>query len=534
MASLINAAVGEKKLYDIFIIGGGVNGCGVARDAAGRGLSVALAEMNDIASATSSSSTKLFHGGLRYLEHFEFRLVREALIEREVLLKAMPHISWPLRFVLPYSRTMRFKVNTPLSHFLAVLFPWMKGQRPAWLIRFGLFLYDYMGARKILPPTKVIDLKNDKTGNPLKDSFQRAFEYSDCWVEDSRLVILNARDARQRGARIMPRTEVVCAERRGSCWRILTKNTETGESSTFLAKCLINAAGPWVEDIIKNKVKQTSSCELRLVRGSHLVTHKLYDHEKSYFLQGEDGRVIFTIPYEKDFTLIGTTDVDHSDLAQQPFCSEEEKDYLLAFASSYFRTRVQRTDIVASFSGVRPLYNDGAINASAATRDYFLRLDDENDIPLINIFGGKITTYRKLAESVMQALSPFFSNMSGSWTAGVPLPGGDFPVNGFEQLLSDIEDKYPFLPDGVAWRLARAYGTDTWVILGEAQSLDDLGEDFGAGVYAAELNWSIEHEWVSSAEDFVWRRTRRGLLLSADQVTKINNYVELNRVKLTT
>ena len=255
MASLINAAVGEKMLYDIFIIGGGVNGCGVARDAAGRGFSVALAEMNDIASATSSSSTKLFHGGLRYLEHFEFRLVREALIEREVLLKAMPHISWPLRFVLPYSRKMRFEINTPLSHFLALLFPWMKGRRPAWLIRFGLFLYDYMGARKILPPTKVIDLKSDKTGNPLKDSFLRAFEYSDCWVEDSRLVILNARDAKRRGAHILPRTEVVCAERQDRCWRILTKNTETGESSTFLARCLINAAGPWVEDIIKNKVK---------------------------------------------------------------------------------------------------------------------------------------------------------------------------------------------------------------------------------------------------------------------------------------
>jgi len=534
MAGLIDTAGGEKKLYDIFIIGGGVNGCGVARDAAGRGLSVALAEMNDIASATSSSSTKLFHGGLRYLEHFEFRLVREALIEREVLLKAMPHISWPLRFVLPYSRTMRFKVNTPLSHFLAVLFPWMKGRRPAWLIRFGLFLYDYMGARKILPPTKVIDLKNDKTGNPLKDSFLRAFEYSDCWVEDSRLVILNARDAKRRGAHILPRTEVVCAERQDRCWRILTKNTETGESSTFLARCLINAAGPWVEDIIKNKVKQRSSGELRLVRGSHIVTRKLYDHEKSYLFQGEDGRVIFTIPYETDFTLIGTTDVDHSDLSQQPFCSEEEKDYLLAFASSYFRTAVQRTDIVASFSGVRPLYNDGAINASNATRDYFLRLDDENDIPLVNIFGGKITTYRKLAESVMKALTPFFSNMSGNWTAGVPLPGGDFPVDGFGQLLSDIEEKYHFLPDGVAWRLARAYGTDTWVILGEARSLDDLGEDFGAGVYAVELNWCIKREWVSSAEDFVWRRTRRGLLLSAEQVTKINNYVELNRVRLTT
>ena len=348
------------------------------------------------------------------------------------------------------------------------------------------------------------------------------------------MVILNARDAKQRGARIMPRSEVVRAERRDGCWQVLTKDRETGNSSTFFAKCLVNAAGPWVEDIIKNKVNKTSDGELRLVRGSHIVTRKLFEHEKSYFFQGEDGRVIFTIPYENDFTLIGTTDVDHSDLAEQPVCSEGEIDYLLTFASIYFNKAVQRTDIVASFSGVRPLYNDGASNASAATRDYFLRLEDEKDIPLINIFGGKITTYRKLAESVMQALAPFFAQMSGSWTAGASLPCGDFHVDGFEQLVSDIEDKYPFLPNGVAWRLVRAYGTDTWAILGEAQSVGDLGDDFGAGVYAAELDWAIAHEWVSSAEDFVWRRTRRGLFLSADQVTKINNYVERNRVKLTT
>ena len=533
MPDLPNNSEDVNKLYDIFVIGGGVNGCGIARDASGRGMSVVLAEMNDIASATSSSSTKLFHGGLRYLEHFEFRLVREALIEREILLKAMPHISWPLRFVLPYNRIMRFDMNTPLSRFLARCFPWIKGRRPAWLIRLGLFIYDHMGARKILPATTVIDLKKDETGNPLNDQFLRAFEYSDCWVEDARLVVLNARDAKQNGARIMPRTEVVRAERQDGNWQVLTKDRETGKNSTFFAKCLVNAAGPWVEDIIKNKVNQTSDGELRLVRGSHLVTRKLYEHEKSYFFQGEDGRVIFTIPYEKDFTLIGTTDVDHSDVAEQPVCSEEEIDYLLASASSYFRRAVQRTDIVASFSGIRPLFNNGASNASATTRDYFLRIDNEGGVPLINIFGGKITTYRKLAESVMQALSPFFSKMSGNWTAGASLPGGDFPVDGFEQLVSDIENKYPFLPNGVAWRLVRAYGTDTWGILGEAQSLDDLGEYFGAGVYAAELDWGIAHEWVSSAEDFVWRRTRRGLLLSADQITKINNYVERNRVKLT-
>ena len=274
---------GAKNIYDFFIIGGGVNGCGVARDASGRGMSVALAEMNDIASATSSSSTKLFHGGLRYLEYFEFRLVREALIEREVLLKAMPHISWPIRFVLPYNHNMRFETKTPLSRFLAGLFPWMGGSRPAWLIRLGLFLYDHMGGRKILPATTVIDLTEDESGKPLKDVFLSAFEYSDCWVEDSRLVVLNARDAKQRGALIMPRTKVVSAERRDGCWQVVTEDIESGLNSIFFAKCLINAGGPWVEDIIKNKVHQSSKDELRLVRGSHIVTRKLYEHSKSYF-----------------------------------------------------------------------------------------------------------------------------------------------------------------------------------------------------------------------------------------------------------
>lgn len=522
-----------EQPYDLFIIGGGVNGCGIARDAAGRGLSVGLAEMNDIASATSSSSTKLFHGGLRYLEYFEFRLVREALIEREILLQAMPHISWPLRFVLPYSRTMRFETKTPLSRILAGAFPWMRGRRPAWLIRLGLFLYDHMGGRKILPGTKVIDLAGDESGKPLKDVFRKAFEYSDCWVEDSRLVVLNARDARKRGAQIMPRTKVVSAERRDGVWRIETHNSETDRRSIFSAKCLINAGGPWVEDIIRNKVHRPSRDGLRLVRGSHIVTRKLYEHEKCYFFQGEDGRIIFTIPYENEFTLIGTTDVDHPDLAASPVCSDEETDYLLAFASSYLETPVERDDIVASFSGVRPLYNDGAGTASAATRDYVLRLDDEGGLPLLNIFGGKITTYRKLAESVMTEIRPFFGSMSGSWTATAPLPGGDFAVDGFEQLVFEAETKYPFMPDGAARRLVRAYGTDVWIILKEIDTADDLGTDFGAGVFAAELDWVVKNEWVSSAEDFVWRRTRLGLRLSAQQIAAIDNYVSQRHAAMT-
>ena len=524
---------GAKNIYDFFIIGGGVNGCGVARDASGRGMSVALAEMNDIASATSSSSTKLLHGGLRYLEYFEFRLVRESLIEREVLLKAMPHISWPIRFVLPYNHTMRFGTKTPLSRLLAGLFPWMRGSRPAWLIRLGLFLYDHMGGRKILPATAVIDLKKDVSGKPLKDVFLSAFEYSDCWVEDSRLVVLNARDAKQRGALIMPRTKVVSAERRDGCWQIVTEDIESGLNFIFFAKCLINAGGPWVEDIINNKLNQSSKNELRLVRGSHIVTRKLYEHAKSYFFHGEDGRVIFAIPYENNYTLIGTTEVEHPDLAKHPVCSDEEIEYLLASVSNYFKRPVQRSDIITSFSGVRPLYNDDANNTTAATRDYVLRLDDEGGIPLINIFGGKITTYRKLAESVMREVAPFFEKMSGSWTAGVTLPGGGFCLDGFEHLVNEIKTKYPFLPRGVARRLVRAYGTDTWLILDQIHSVDDLGEDFGEGVYGAELDWAIEHEWVSSAEDFVWRRTRLGLRLSKNQIAKINNYVKCNRLELT-
>ena len=503
------------KPYDIFIIGGGVNGCGIARDASGRGLSVALAEMHDLASGTSSASTKLFHGGLRYLEYFEFRLVREALVEREVLLKAMPHISWAMRFVLPYSRA--------------------SGRRPAWLIRLGLFLYDHIGGRKILPSTKSIDLTIDASGQPLKDIFRRGFEYSDCWVEDSRLVVLNARDAALRGARIMPHTKVINARRQDGLWHIETRDS-TGAKSIFSAKCLINAGGPWVEDILKHKVNQPSKDSVRLVRGSHIITRKLFAHEKCYALQGKDGRIIFAIPYEQDFTLIGTTDIDHADLATPPRCSDAEIDYLLGFASNYFKTPVGRDDIVARFSGIRPLYNDGAGNASAATRDYVLRLDDESGddesgddvagVPLLNIFGGKITTHRKLAEAALAELARFFPKMSGNWTAGVALPGGDFAVDGFETLVAEIETQYAFLPAGVARRLVRAYGTDARRILAGIKSAEDLGDDFGAGIYAAELDWAVKHEWVASAEDFIWRRTRLGLRLNADEIARIDQYVK--------
>ena len=519
---------GKAVDFDLFVIGGGINGCGIARDAAGRGMNVALAEMNDLASATSSASTKLFHGGLRYLEFFEFRLVREALIEREVLLEAMPHISWPMRFVLPYHADMRFVGNTPLSKLLGLIMPWMKGRRPAWLIRLGLFMYDHLGGRKILPPTMTVNLEDDPAGAPLHDKFVKAFEYSDCWVEDSRLVVLNARDAEQRGAHIMTHTKVILAERGSDNWIIHTEDCDNGKRQRFTAKALVNAGGPWVENIIKNTACINSSDGLRLVRGSHIVTHKLYDHDRCYFFQGNDGRICFAIPYEGTFTLIGTTDVDHDDPDNLPVCSPEEQAYLQEFASTFFKQQVSDEDIVWTYAGVRPLYNDGAASATAATRDYVLCVDAVNSIPLLNVFGGKITTYRKLAESAMAELTkylPSLNGTAGNWTARVTLPGGDFPVEGFDGLCVAIAKRYEFLSDAHIKRLARAYGTEVFDMLGKCTKSADLGTHFGADIYAAELDWSIKHEWVQSAEDFVWRRTRLGLKLTKTQISKIDNFI---------
>lgn len=519
----------DKKMdFDLFVIGGGINGCGIARDAAGRGLDVGLAEMNDLASATSSASTKLFHGGLRYLEFFEFRLVREALIEREVLLEAMPHISWPMRFVLPYHADMRFVGNTPLSKLLGGVMPWMKGRRPAWLIRLGLFIYDHLGGRKILPPTRTINLQQDPAGAPLDDKFAKAFEYSDCWVEDSRLVVLNARDAEQRGAHIMTRTKVTLAERGADGWIIHTEDGETGMRQRFTAKALVNAGGPWVESIIHNTARINSTDGLRLVRGSHIVTRKLYDHDRCYFFQGSDGRICFAIPYEGDFTLIGTTDVDHDDPNDLPVCSPEEQAYLLEFVSGFFNRTISDDDVVWSYAGVRPLYNDGAASATAATRDYVLRIDAAQNIPLLNVFGGKITTYRKLAESAMAELTeylPALNGVAGNWTARVTLPGGNFAVDGFDDLCAMIGKQYAFLDDAHVQRLVRAYGTEVFDMLSTCTGKADLGTHFGADIYAVELAWSVEHEWVRSAEDFVWRRTRLGLKLNAAQIKAIDKFI---------
>ncbi|MEO0937399.1 MAG: glycerol-3-phosphate dehydrogenase [Pseudomonadota bacterium] len=499
---------------DIFIIGGGINGCGIARDAAGRGLSVVLAEQGDLGGATSSASTKLFHGGLRYLEFFEFGLVRSALKEREVLLRAMPHIAWPMRFVLPYAPDMRFDSETPTSRLLSRIMPWAKGRRPAWLLRFGLFLYDTLGGRALLPATQTLNLRSAPEGAPLQDRFAKAFEYSDVWVEDSRLVLLNARDAEARGATILTRTRVTNATRADDLWRI-----EAG-GQTYFARHLVNAGGPWVSEILSGVIRQNAPSAIRLVRGSHIVTRRLFDHDKCYFLQGTDGRIIFAIPYEGDFTLIGTTDAEHTDPGAKPEITDDERDYLLNFASQYFEQPVTKADIVWTYSGVRPLYDDGATSATAATRDYVLELDRAG-APLLSVFGGKITTYRKLAEQALDKLE-----LGKGWTAGIALPGGDFPVEGASDLAKDLRADFPFLTGAWATRLIKAYGTEARQILGDASCATDLGQDFGATLTEAELRWMMSREYAQEVDDVIWRRTKLGLRLSPAQIAEIAHWMK--------
>ncbi|MEL7114662.1 MAG: glycerol-3-phosphate dehydrogenase [Pseudomonadota bacterium] len=517
-----------QKITDIFVAGGGVNGVAIARDAVGRGLTVRLAEMGDLGGATSSASTKLFHGGLRYLEFFEFGLVRHALEEREVLLRAMPHISWPMRFVLPYRSDMRFDTATPTSRLLGTVMPWMKGRRPGWIIRLGLFLYDHLGKRTLLPGTRTLNLATSPEGEPLKSGFRTAYEYSDCWVEDSRLVSLSARDAAERGAEILARVKVVSAKRTDEVWTIETEDKETGARETFQAKTFINAAGPWVGHMIREEIGMESRENVRLVRGSHIVTSKLYDHDKCYFFQGTDGRIIFAIPYETDFTLIGTTDVEHDGNPSEAVASEEEQDYLCAFASEYFERPVTRDDIVWTFSGVRPLYDDGAKSATAATRDYVLSYDD-SAAPLLSVFGGKITTHRKLAEQAVDKVVAAFPNAGRPWTAEAPLPGGDFAVDGFDTLVTALNAAHAYLPAALARRLVRAYGTDAEKMLAGATALSDLGHDFGAGLFEREVRWLMEHEFAATADDVIWRRTKLGLRLSTDAVAALDAWMKDNR-----
>ena len=476
-----------SDIYDICIVGGGVNGCGIARDAAGRGKSVFLCEKGDLGEATSSSSTKLFHGGLRYLEHYAFRLVRESLMEREVLLRAMPHISWPMRFVLPHH----------------------SGLRPAWLLRLGLFIYDNLGGRKILPGTRTLDLGTDPAGAPLRDGFTKGFEYSDCWVEDSRLVVLNARDAADRGAEIAVRTACMSARVEDGIWHVTLE-----DGRVIRAHALVNAAGPWAEEMVRNRAGLNASEKVRLVRGSHIVTRRLFDHDRAYIFQHGDGRIVFAIPYETDFTLIGTTDVEHEGDPKAARCTDAEADYLCALVSEYFASPVTREDIVWTYSGVRPLFDDGSESASKATRDYVLKLDTTPGAPMLNIYGGKITTYRKLAEDALSRLGEVME-MGRPWTAGVALPGGDFPVDGVMALAGRIAVTTDLAPE-VALRLAKAYGTDALALIDAAGG--DPGEDLGHGLTEAELDWLIRREWARTTEDVLWRRSKLGLRFTPEEV----------------
>jgi len=487
--------------YDVFVIGGGVNGTGIARDAAGRGYSVMLAEMNDLASGTSSAATKLVHGGLRYLEHYEFKLVHEALAEREVLLAAAPHIIWPLRFVLPHH----------------------KGLRPAWFLRMGLFVYDYLGGRKLLPGTRTLDLARHPAGKPLKPGFKTGFEYSDCWVDDARLVTLYAKDAAEHGARIATRTKVVAARRGEDGWTISLDGPNGAE--TVSASLLVNAAGPWVDEVINQALGRNDGRQVRLVKGSHLVVKKLFDHDLCYIFQNADNRIIFAIPYEQDFTLIGTTDVDYEATPGPVAISEAEIDYLLAAASEYFAAPVRRDDIAWSYSGVRPLYDDGATAAQEATRDYVIRTEAEDGGALVNIFGGKLTTSRHLSEEVVDGFGRLIGRMGPAWTRTAKLPGGDFAPTAFEIELSRLRQTRPWLDHRLARRLMRLYGTRAERLLGDASSMQALGENFGADLFAREVDYLMAEEWAVTEEDVLWRRTKLGLRVSTQDSARLGAYM---------
>ena len=493
-----------SQTFDLAIIGGGINGCGIARDAAGRGLSVFLCEMSDLAGGTSSRSTKLIHGGLRYLEQYDFRLVREALAEREVLWGIAPHIVRPLRFVLPYQA----------------------GLRPAWMLRMGLFLYDHLGGRRRLPGTRVLDLAIDSAGAPLRPGlFATGFEYSDCWVDDARLVVLNARDAADRGAVIRTRTRALAASRASDAWRVTIADAGSGERETIAARVLVNAAGPWVEGVSADGLGLEPAGRVRLVQGSHIVVPKLFDHDRAYIFQRPDGRIVFAIPYEGAFTLIGTTDRDYAGDPADVSATTGEVAYLCEAASAAFARSVLPADVVWTYSGVRPLYDDGASEAKAASRDYVLEMDDKpGAAPALSIIGGKITTYRRLAEAVLERLGehlPTRGGLASGWTGTTPLPGGEFDPEELPALTQRLLRSYPFLDGPHAARLVRAYGARAARVLGKAKSATDLGRHFGATLTEAEVRYLIDQEWAATAEDVLWRRSKLGLHISLDQAAAL-------------
>lgn len=485
----------EEIVCDLLVVGGGINGAGIARDAAGRGLSVVLCEKDDLASHTSSASTKLIHGGLRYLEHYEFSLVRKALIEREVLLRAAPHIMRPMRFVMPHD----------------------EGQRPVWMIRAGLFLYDSLAKRELLAGSRHIDLRSHEAGKPLKPEFTRGFAYSDGWVDDARLVVLNAVAAADMGAQIFTRTRCESARRRGNRWHAALSGPK--RKIDVSARCLVNAAGPWTASLLQNLTGDAGK-SLRLIKGSHIVVRRLFDHSHAYIFQHPDGRIIFAIPYEQDFTLIGTTDMDYHGDAGQARIDQGEVDYLCELVNRYFCKPIAPADVVWAYSGVRPLVEDESADASAVTRDYRLELDSEG-APLLSVFGGKITTFRRLAEEAVDMLAPSLSVMRGAWTAHACLPGGDLfgaqpskrAVLEFDRYTQDMQRQYAWLPKTLVARYARVYGTRICELLSGCGCVEDMGEEILPGFYAKEADYLMRHEWAASAADMLWRRTKLGLHL---------------------
>lgn len=493
----------RDNIFDIFVIGGGVNGCAIARDAIGRGFSVMLAEMDDLASGTSSAATKLIHGGLRYLEYYEFRLVRESLAEREVLWAMAPHIVWPLRFVLPHH----------------------KGLRPAWFLRLGLFVYDYLGTRKLLPPTKTLNLREDPAGKPLKHGYGKAFEYSDCWVDDARLVTLLARDAADKGAIVRTRTKVISATRKDGIWHIRLEDQVTKLKGTAKARMLVNAAGPWV-DVVNRDVLGSNAERVRLVKGSHIVLKKLFDHDRAYFFQNRDKRIFFAIPYERDYTLIGTTDADFVGDPKDVRISDGETDYLLAAATEYFERPVTAQDIVWSYAGVRPLFKDHASKAQEATRDYVLQIEgDAASGAMLNVFGGKLTTHRRLAEEALGKIETVLGVRGKPWTRGSTLPGGEFGPKDFEVQVERLNALYPNLADKLLRRLVRQYGTRAATLLGKTQRFEDMGAVFGSDLTAREVDYLVAHEWARTADDVLWRRTKLGLRVGVDDRAQLEAYL---------
>ena len=489
------------SIYDLLVVGGGINGAGIARDAAGRGLSVLLCEKDDIGSHTSSASTKLIHGGLRYLENYEFGLVRKALQEREVLIRAAPHIMWPLRFVMPHDAHLR----------------------PAWMIRMGLFLYDHLARRELLPGSWGIDLKTHPAGAALDAHFRRGFEYSDGWVQDARLVLLNAVDARRRGAAVRLHTRCIAARRDNGLWKVQLRDAG-GQTGEVAARILVNAAGPWVGLFLDEAVRLGAKKSVRLVKGSHIVVPRQFDHDYAYIFQNPDKRIVFAIPFEDDFTLIGTTDMEFNDDPDNVRIAEDEIAYLCEMTNRYFRRRLTPADVVWNYSGVRPLLDDETSNAARVTRDYSLELDSDG-APLLSVFGGKLTTFRRLAEEAVDRLQPLLGQRVTHWTAAASLPGGDLPGGSLRDFQVALSRKHPWLPTALARRWARTYGTRSAEIIGDAAALGDLGEEVLPTLYARELDYLVREEWASCSDDILWRRTKLGLRVSKAQTAQLDRWL---------